>query len=765
MSINIESFSDPTSERNAELISGIGGISLKELYQELERKDLVIKNLQSQLNSTRSNTNSIINSKISNFNKEETTLKKQILEKDKLLLEKDNEILELKNELKNNKKNFVETKENSSDLQNEISELKTQIKNYDLRLSAKENENKKKYLNYENKIKLLEKEKKSIEAKTTQLVEIVKQYSKELSDVSIKFQSLDAEKLTLSNLNNKLNQKNEKNEKIIKELNEKINSMNSVFNQNENLTITLNKIQKELNKEIEEKKNLQKDIIYREEIIKNLTNQLTEFTSYKTSYEASEKELIKLKAELNDINAKNNINTQRANESENELNNLAIILNRKINQIVEWIETYFGVYYNYEITDIPKCNDINSTIRFDLIIDELCKKRKQIQDNLSNLENKNKDNERKLNEFFSKMDLLQQDNIELTKNFNNEKDDNLRNKKELEDNKLEIQKLKKNIFEFKNENESMKKINDNTIDYYNKKLQNIINSIINDSNLTNFVKNCKNIFDSEQSFENLLNKVNEIIQLFKNEYLKLINTQKQNHELCDIIERINKEKTELLNNLNDMNNENEIIKNEIDFSNKDRDSINKTNQSLLNEKNSLVNLVNSLNKKNDLLTKENKELCENLLSLQKKNEELQNTISKIQQSFEKNANDKINSIINEFSNKSIDTEENLKFANKLLEKRLMNLQTQMDLKDIQIKSQEEIINRRNKMLNDSLSLNQNSNSKNDDSLIRELEIDKEKLISDNVVLINDNKMLRQQIESLNIECHQKDMIIQNLSNK
>ena len=61
MSINIESFSDPTSERNAELISGIGGISLKELYQELERKDLVIKNLQSQLNSTRSNTNSIIN--------------------------------------------------------------------------------------------------------------------------------------------------------------------------------------------------------------------------------------------------------------------------------------------------------------------------------------------------------------------------------------------------------------------------------------------------------------------------------------------------------------------------------------------------------------------------------------------------------------------------------------------------------------------------------------------------------------------------------
>ena len=86
----------------------------------------------------------------------------------------------------------------------------------------------------------------------------------------------------------------------------------------------------------------------------------------------------------------------------------------------------------------------------------------------------------------------------------------------------------------------------------------------------------------------------------------------------------------------------------------------------------------------------------------------------------------------------------------------------MELKDIQIKSQEEIINRRNKMLNDSLNLNQTSR---DDSLIRELEIDKEKLISDNVLLINDNKNLREQIETLNFECKQKDIMIQNLTNK
>ena len=89
----------------------------------------------------------------------------------------------------------------------------------------------------------------------------------------------------------------------------------------------------------------------------------------------------------------------------------------------------------------------------------------------------------------------------------------------------------------------------------------------------------------------------------------------------------------------------------------------------------------------------------------------------------------------------------------------------MDLKDIQIKSQEEIINRRNKMLNDSVSININSSERNDESLIKNLENDKEKLISDNVVLINDNQLLKEQINILNNELFQKNMIIQNFNQK
>lgn len=65
------------------------------------------------------------------------------------------------------------------------------------------------------------------------------------------------------------------------------------------------------------------------------------------------------------------------------------------------------------------------------------------------------------------------------------------------------------------------------------------------------------------------------------------------------------------------------------------------------------------------------------------------------------------------------------------------------------------------MLNDSLS----SNLRNDDSYIKDLEKDKEKLISDNITLINDNQLLKQQIDSLTYENQQKDILIQTLSNK
>ena len=66
------------------------------------------------------------------------------------------------------------------------------------------------------------------------------------------------------------------------------------------------------------------------------------------------------------------------------------------------------------------------------------------------------------------------------------------------------------------------------------------------------------------------------------------------------------------------------------------------------------------------------------------------------------------------------------------------MQTELDLKNIQIQNQEEIISRRND--------NNNSNIlENDSAIIKKLKTDRDNLINDNVLLINQNNLLRQQL--------------------
>ena len=154
-------------------------VTLKDLYIELERKDLVIKNLQSQLLSTQSQTDLLLTTKKDETSLKETNLRSQLAQRDQLLKEKDNKIEQLQNDINSMQKTFLDLKEENSTLKQTIEENEITIKNIQLRYNAKDDENKKLRVEYDNKITLLHKEKKVIEAKTSQLVDIIKQYSKE----------------------------------------------------------------------------------------------------------------------------------------------------------------------------------------------------------------------------------------------------------------------------------------------------------------------------------------------------------------------------------------------------------------------------------------------------------------------------------------------------------------------------------------------------------------------------------------------------------
>ena len=105
--------------------------------------------------------------------------------------------------------------------------------------------------------------------------------------------------------------------------------------------------------------------------------------------------------------------------------------------------------------------------------------------------------------------------------------------------------------------------------------------------------------------------------------------------------------------------------------------------------------------------------------------------------------EKINQMLNNL------TEESQKIIqiNKILEKKAKNLETELELKQMQINSLEEIVKRRGSN-NNSMSMIDNNKNNEMTELVKKLEDDREKLIKDNMKLIQYNKKLKEQINSL-----------------
>ena len=137
---------------------------ISEFQNELDRKDLIIKNLQNQLLNFKSNLQNIPPNHIF------TDLKSESLRKDKEIQILNEKIFELSTDLKeaNAKLDCYELKENFN--KNESGNL--------LEIS-------------EMKIEKISQEKKILEDKINQLIDIIKQYCNELNDSSIKIKNLN----------------------------------------------------------------------------------------------------------------------------------------------------------------------------------------------------------------------------------------------------------------------------------------------------------------------------------------------------------------------------------------------------------------------------------------------------------------------------------------------------------------------------------------------------------------------------------------------
>ena len=549
------------------LVKDIQTTDISEFQNELDRKDLIIKNLQNQLVNIKSQGQSL-----SSNNHIISELKSEYLRKDKEIQILNEKIFELSTELKeaNAKLDCYELKENFN--KNESGNL--------LEIS-------------EIKIDKISKEKKLLEEKINQLIDIIRQYSNELNDSSIKIKNLNDDIFFLQNENRKLIDEKNMNKKSMNDFNNNINKYNQILTENNNNKSIIENLNKELyeykmdyNNEINKNKSLNEKMI-------TLVNKCNEYEKIQKTFKDASNDLLMAKKQITEINMRNQENEQLLNSLYNDIND-------NISVIIKYINKNFSINKtnnNNEISDLDYNNMLKKIdeVNFEPLLDTLELKKKEIYDfsnvisnglEASDRENKilideNEKLKEEINTFIFENKKLNSENIKLNNIINNINTDMINSKKNTE---ILRQKLN-DINEEKDElnNRFINEINQNK-DIFEKLKEDNTNLILMNNNLQDELQIMKDKdFENEQENNNLKLNCQILEKKIKGMQteLDLKNIQIQNQE--EIISRRNDN-----NNSNILENDSAIIKK----LKTDRDNLINDNVLLINQNNLLRQQLN-----------------------------------------------------------------------------------------------------------------------------------------------------------------------------
>ena len=530
-------------------------------------------------------------------------------------------------------------------------------------------------------------------------------------------------------------------------------------------------------------------------IIKNLQNQLYNFQSQGGGPNPSSTILSELKSE----------NLRKDKEIQ--------ILNSKIFELSADLKEANAKLNCYELKENFNKNESGSLLEIsEMKIDKISQEKKMLEDKINQLVdiirqycNELNDSSLKIKNLNDDILFLQNENRKLIeeKEFNKKNINDFQNNYnkynqillENNNNKAIIQNLNKELLEYKmdynNEINKNKSLNEKIMALISKckEYENIQKTFKDASNDLQMAKkqiteiNLRNQ-ENEQFINTLYSDINDNISLLVKYINKNFSLNKKNNEnsnmniniqnmlkkieeinfesLLDVLELKKKEIFDFSNvvssGLEASDRENKILMEE---NNKLKEEINTIifeNKKLNSENIKLNNIINEIN--SDMITsKKNEEILKQKLNdindeKDEINNKLFNELNQNKNIFEKLKEDNtnlflMNNNLNEelqiLKNKEFENEQennNLRLNCQILEKKIKGMQTELDLKNIQIQNQEEIINRRNE--------NDNSNIlENDSAIIKQLKIDRDNLINDNVLLINQNNILRQKLNGLN----------------
>ena len=559
---------------------------ISEFQNELDRKDLIIKNLQNQLLNLKNN------SRIGPDSQILSELKSESLRKDKEIQILNEKIFELNSELKeaNAKLDCYELKENFN--KNESGNL--------LEIS-------------EMKIDKISREKKVLEDKINQLIDIIRQYCNELNDSSLKIKNLNDDIFFLQNENRKLLEEKELNKQNINNFKNNYNNYNQILLENNNNKNIIENLNKELleykmdyNNEINKNKSLNEKLM-------TLVNKCNEYENIQKTFKDASNDLLIAKKQITEINLRNQ-------ENEYFINSLYNDINENISLIIKYINIHFGINKknqnpNYDFNNIDNNEILNSLkkideVNFEPLLDILESKKKEIEDfsnvisnglDASDRENKilldeNDKLKEELNALLFENKKLNSENIKLNNIINNINTDMINNKKNTEILRQQLNEINEEKDELNNK--FINELNQNK-DIFEKLKEDNASLIIMNNNLQEELQILKNKdFQNEQENNNLKLNCQILDKKIKGlqTEIDLKNIQIQNQE-------------EIITRRNDNNNSN-IIENDSVIIKKlktDRDNLINDNVLLINQNNLLRQQLNELSSRDNQQNNEYKE--------------------------------------------------------------------------------------------------------------------------------------------------------------
>lgn len=319
-----------------------------------------------------------LNDQISQLSSSEVKLRNQLSSKDKALYELNNIIKEYQNEVINLKKNLCSSEEELNSMSAEFNAIKSNCNNISRALNQRdESHSKLEQIYNETKNEQIKSERK-----LKDLVEVMKQYSSEMNDLTEKCTQYERDNFDLRNdnmtLTNELNKVAYENKNFVATIENLRNELAQYQNINNSLSEENNKIKFELDK-------LQNETYKQSETISLLRNQGENFTNIISTLK---QEKNKLETNINTNVKINQKNIGKLAQSESELNSVINEANDNIKMITTWVENYMGVFFSKGVTipELPLRSN-NSRINFSILKQKLTTIREKINDDLVCVDN------------------------------------------------------------------------------------------------------------------------------------------------------------------------------------------------------------------------------------------------------------------------------------------------------------------------------------------------------------------------------------------